>query len=101
MGICDWSSDVCSSDLGCPSLRPSVFAAEIDDGMETAIDHALAVKGRFHVRILFHELFHPRVLHHLLMRAVAGFARGPFDKGEDTGFRSEERRVGKECVSTV
>src|SRR3546814_8313495 len=54
--------------------------------METAIDHALAVKGRFHVRILFHELFHPRVLHHLLMRAVAGFARGPFDKGEDHGF---------------
>src|SRR3546814_11684009 len=90
MRISDWSSDVCSSDLhetptrATPSRRP----------------HARATSGR------------------LLLRPVAGFysAVDIFNESKDTDgadgdgcqrhhgdagieFRSEERSVGKECVS--
>src|SRR3546814_9002578 len=62
MRISDWSSDVCSSDLG------------RDDGAE-------------------HERGRPRnIRHHELQRRADGKRCG-----DD---RSEERRVGKECVST-
>src|SRR3546814_11876183 len=73
MRISDWSSDVCSSDLGTP---PAAAAAE---------GPALALAGRRRagavVRIAGRRVCHGR-------RARAG------------PDRSEERRVGKECVST-
>src|SRR3546814_9455284 len=85
MRISDWSSDVCSSDL-----------------MRTNFDFAPYRRST----VGFDRLFN-------LLEAGAREEDGypPFDilrEGEDSyritvavaGFRSEERRVGKECVST-
>src|SRR3546814_9476572 len=73
MRISDWSSDVCSSDLHAPARsrhRPPVVAA-----------HAARCAATCR-----HPSFHFVLLGH-------GGAGVP-------AFRSEERRVGKECVST-
>src|SRR5437762_5002507 len=72
--IGDWSSDVCSSDLGL--AVSSALAAAVDD-------EGLALLLRQLERIL--ELGEP--LGFLLVRLLRG------------GQRSEERRVGKECRS--
>src|SRR3546814_6125400 len=71
MRISDWSSDVCSSDL--------VVAAD-----------AVAA------RVQFAEQGHCRRI--VLLRALGGLGEG----GQIVAalIRSEERRVGKECVST-
>src|SRR3546814_10013570 len=71
MRISDWSSDVCSSDL---------WAQDYDDGGDKvqASDIAHALSGRpWYVSGMFSYV----------------------DSDSDRG-RSEERRVGKECVST-
>src|SRR3546814_2906513 len=83
MRISDWSSDVCSSDLN--QIRTLVAHLWENDG------EVLTVTGQFLDSVnvpppgLLPELWAPvglryHALHHLL--------------------RSEERRVGKECVST-
>src|SRR3546814_12972271 len=81
MRISDWSSDVCSSDL----LRPHVHAR--GPGVVVLLDDALVVR-----------------------EALDGEERGPRERPADLALqieyllvgehRSEERRVGKECVST-
>src|SRR3546814_4786302 len=70
MRISDWSSDVCSSDLPCPPRRRQP-AALVDR------------RGR---------LGRPQPRRHAARRLPAPDRRD--------GGRSEERRVGKECVST-
>src|SRR3546814_11699791 len=90
MRISDWSSDVCSSDLAqlaehCgPRDDEDDFKVEDDelDGDEVVADVEL----------------HPRVLE----RGEAAFVRGELLRRWPVGAeqRSEERRVGKECVST-
>src|SRR3546814_12977249 len=93
MRISDWSSDVCSSDLvrgcwnigycglGCPTnAKQSMLVTTIP----TALDHGMSL------------------LHHARVDKLL------FDKGRVAGLaavalnadRSDERRVGKECVST-
>src|SRR3546814_12657599 len=91
MRISDWSSDVCSSDL--LWLAPNVR-------------HRVRMLGKVQLRSVF---VNPEYSHGLPSRscllpatplfreviaAVAGSA------GHPTVSRSEERRVGKECVST-
>src|SRR3546814_5682474 len=82
MRISDWSSDVCSSDLEEWPQRTQHF---------------------------FHGLMKLRLVRVTLLQAgkekLDGFAhRGtqtvPRTQGRSTEKRSEERRVGKECVST-
>src|SRR3546814_12321017 len=97
MRISDWSSDVCSSDL----VRTSVSSPEVMEwlvaDLRTRIADIVAAAAT--------------------LRAVAGARRGGRGRslpggartgaegagamaaGNETG-RSEERRVGKECVST-
>src|SRR3546814_4775592 len=80
MRISDWSSDVCSSDLRLAAavLRMAVIEAEImysalaDDQAEQEL------KARQHNSALFEQKIVSEV---------------------DSASRSEERRVGKECVS--
>src|SRR3546814_19114573 len=93
MRISDWSSDVCSSDLGC---RLSHARAALLDPTDTrhisvlAYDHGFASAAHFsrafrrHFGLTPHDAREP------------GKAVGP-QPGDDPG--SEEPRVGKECVT--
>src|SRR3546814_7361696 len=80
MRISDWSSDVCSSDLHAVERAQGfdlVFVAEAVDRIDGRVQGPAATA------------------HQCLRRQLAAVA------GDGTrGFRSEERRVGKECVST-
>src|SRR3546814_6367252 len=87
MRISDWSSDVCSSDLeGADQVLAGVG---VDPGLaaDRGVDHGQQCGGHVHDR----DAPHP----------------GGGDKAGEVGrrstaeaHRSEERRVGKECVST-
>src|SRR3546814_7725296 len=74
MRISDWSSDVCSSDLVVACQETTAWTAESWNTQATREEVIDAYKD-----------WHPR-LHKLFMKA--------------DHVRSEERRVGKECVST-
>src|SRR3546814_14993881 len=105
MRISDWSSDVCSSDL-------LVDLVDEDDavllaGLDRGLAHFLLVDqlGR-----LFLDQHRPRGGD--AQRALVGLAAGDLREhlpqllahllhaGRGHDVRSEERRVGKECVST-
>src|SRR3546814_15367472 len=94
MRISGWSSDVCSSDL--QRREP---AERRDRGIRRAFIGHEPVERRREARIEFGEQH--------LENAVVGHLsndRARVGQGEDleqfVGDRSEERRVGKECVST-
>src|SRR3546814_9804484 len=73
MRISDWSSDVCSSDLWVKQFRSGI-AADIPEGW----------------RVCGENLFAKHSIHYTALPTYfMGFS-----------IRSEERRVGKECVST-
>src|SRR3546814_13249767 len=92
MRISDWSSDVCSSDLG---QAGGTGIAELvpDGGLRTHVDAAGGVGGDEHLRLGFHLPADDQ----LLLVAAGERVGGHLDPGR---ARSEERRVGKECVST-
>src|SRR3546814_14320151 len=92
MRISDWSSDVCSSDL--VAERAEIFPLLSGHIWEKTLQIA-------------HQW--PRSLQHLRLSVNIGatelaaedFARKFLERIDASGFdRSEERRVGKECVST-
>src|SRR3546814_14725071 len=92
MRISDWSSDVCSSDL----LRKACD----EHGLLLVLDEVQCGYGRTG-KFFAHELYGltPDIM------AVAKGIGGGFPLGaclatEEAAKRSEERRVGKECVST-
>src|SRR3546814_9731623 len=74
MRISDWSSDVCSSDLGENHRQPLEMPAHHRDVAGVIMDAILLLE--------------------------AGFVRFVDDDDAEVAIRSEERRVGKECVST-
>src|SRR3546814_14141397 len=90
MRISDWSSDVCSSDLGPQHLHLSARTVDADHF------------GHFRLYLAAHA----EVQQHLHL--WLSYAGSRCDTGAGTGLhhcgwcriRSEERRVGKECVST-
>src|SRR3546814_16379669 len=95
MRISDWSSDVCSSDLLGPIIVPRVLRGVwLQRPEATAIGH----------KVCFAEILTPD-------DETAGIDESLVDGGEalvvellhihahDLGARSEERRVGNECVS--
>src|SRR3546814_4903896 len=92
MRISDWSSDVCSSDLPDPGhvgrLRIAIARHLVAVGLGTQlVAHAapiLAVDR--HVVVVAAGI-----------RSIRALA---LDAGDECPLRSEERRVGKECVST-
>src|SRR3546814_18264148 len=112
MRISDWSSDVCSSDLFVDLMRWSVPVVddhyEIDQFDNAEAVYLIAIEGGEHIgsmRLLSTE--RPHILDTLFPDLCAD--------GPPTGMgiveiprlclpcslgRSEERRVGKECVST-
>src|SRR3546814_16108670 len=88
MRISDWSSDVCSSDLEVHQHRE---AGEELQALGKAAEHREGARDI--LVILDPESAHIVVLgaHLVIFEEHAIFA---------LGHRSEERRVGKECVST-
>src|SRR3546814_19355347 len=91
MRISDWSSDVCSSDLGLSgaTMRIATFNLESLDlapGAEAAFARRAAVL-RPQLEALRADIL---CLQEVNGQHVAG----------ESGRRSDERRVGKECVST-
>src|SRR2546430_4642453 len=71
---CDWSSDVCSSDLhgSQPEIGNSKSRTELSSSFTAAKD---------------------------MTAQVLGEGARPFTAETESGIRSEERRVGKECRS--
>src|SRR3546814_5085395 len=82
MRISDWSSDVCSSDLCIRGINITRLQAQT---------RALALSQLCLDRVFDIERWGP-LLQHSTRVAAGRLAARP--------FRSEERRVGKECVST-
>src|SRR3546814_11110335 len=90
MRISDWSSDVCSSDL-----------AE----QEAWLEEAFVQRGRGIVETVYPDVAERRRLYQygftpLVGRRFAAVAPQIRTLLEEAEARSEERRVGKECVST-
>src|SRR3546814_11262036 len=92
MRISDWSSDVCSSDLILKDAKGCTRCHLYKCGTQTVFG-----EGPLDARILFVGE-QPGDQEDLAGRPFVGPAGGIFDKALTD--RSEERRVGKECVST-
>src|SRR5260370_12175635 len=76
---CDWSSDVCSSDLEARALATGIYLAMIADTTKDPADDFIGIT---------------------LFRKALFDAAGPAHiVSKIFGQRSEERRVGKECRS--
>src|SRR3546814_11363468 len=85
MRISDWSSDVCSSDLpGPPGRRISFVADPCDIHRSALLCHPARTGG---------AICRPYVHGH------QGVRPPPCSEAPLNTSRSEERRVGKECVS--
>src|SRR3546814_11443280 len=93
MRISDWSSDVCSSDLlvaiGALGVAVNDDLA-LEDRARLVVDDALEDLAAGGVR---HQVVDPRGVVAVLLAAHQVGA-------VQVAVRSEERRVGKECVST-
>src|SRR3546814_15561151 len=89
MRISDWSSDVCSSDLPNAEFGESV-AAFIQPAHGGAAPSAEDIRHALKGRIADYKI--PRAFHFR--------AQLPRDDSGKIFKRSEERRVGTECVST-
>src|SRR3546814_14559118 len=96
MRISDWSSDVCSSDL---PIAPKATAPLLDTPRSIAIISKEVIKDTGSATLVE------------ALRTVPGITFGaaeggnpmgdrPFIRGFDSQGRSEERRLGKEGVST-
>src|SRR3546814_14684556 len=95
MRISDWSSDVCSSDLKDP-LRPFSVAAAGKIVVATGTEFSVELLGR-ETRVILYE-GHVAVLNGSAATrdTLKLFDEKPAPRSD---YRSEERRVGKECVS--
>src|SRR3546814_16876097 len=94
MRIRYWSSDVCSSDL--QIVMPRLAAPELDAIRQLAADSRHA--GQPPIAVQLFGLRHARKLQ---AAASAGHTAADGNRpAPEPRLRSEERRVGKECVST-
>src|SRR3546814_17966209 len=95
MRISDWSSDVCSSDLDNDNGRDDQSVDGLLYGLGIGYDIAVggAVLG---VEAELTDSTAKSDRHSY----VDDFGFGRVDAGRDIYVRSEERRVGQECVST-
>src|SRR3546814_18299645 len=89
MRISDWSSDVCSSDLA--ARQGKGVGRRLLEELELPVDALRPARRGDPLADLLHA--RPR-------RLVAGHLHLAVDLLPGLGARSEERRVGNECVST-
>src|SRR3546814_2439193 len=83
MRISDWSSDVCSSDLLVDASQGSILDRQIKAQTQLSDRLLGSGKARKHLR-----------------QPLVGIGQISFRTSRDDRNRSEERRVGKECVRT-
>src|SRR3546814_13953494 len=104
MRISDWSSDVCSSDLphaggvrrqARPAVRPGAGPPPSPEGVARMLN--LAEYRRKPALLADHLPWAALVAPGVVLNKDGSFQRSFRFRGPD---RSEERRVGKECVST-
>src|SRR3546814_12456572 len=93
MRISDWSSDVCSSDLN--GLTRTYMKRKLLD--QLAANHDFEVPPSM-VEAEFNQIW-GQLEHEATHEADPEAARAEMEKDREE-YRSEERRVGKECVST-
>src|SRR3546814_20971687 len=101
MRISDWSSDVCSSDL--PLLQASSFDFVVTDwnmpGM-TGIELLRNIRGDARIGKTPVLMVTAEAQREQIIEAAQAGVNGYIIKPFNAATRSEERRVGKECVST-
>src|SRR3546814_13200291 len=92
MRISDWSSDVCSSDLSTGNMLRAAVRAGTSTGrqVEAIMASGGLVDDALITRVVEERLQHPD--------AARGFLLDGFPR--TIPQRSEERRLGKECVRT-
>src|SRR3546814_17572670 len=101
MRISDWSSDVCSSDLGPYRRRPiSMAAARMSDLGDAVYRERAAAQAERGGAARQGEAYRGAAVRPLRRRTVQHRADHADAFNPRTDCRSEERRVGKECVST-
>src|SRR3546814_13472390 len=93
MRISDWSSDVCSSDLcgGWSTGSPTSCLHVVDVAEQRHVGRLGCARRTRGALVVVRPCLHPRQR----LRDLA-----PTLPAEQPAGRSEERRVGKECVST-
>src|SRR3546814_8250771 len=94
MRISDWSSDVCSSDLIADS--PAATLRSSDNAIVRQLMIRLLTGKGTHVSSNCRPGLVPDGYHRVNYERNPALGNG----AQRAGFRSEERRVGKECVST-
>src|SRR3546814_13697470 len=105
MRISDWSADVCSSDLESNTTRRMFDRAVPASSMKGHLGHTLgacgAIESWWTIEMLNRGWFAP-TLNLKTPDPRCGELDSVTGNGRDiqTEHRSEERRVGKECVST-
>src|SRR5207247_5503014 len=82
----DWSSDVCSSDLPVKTLQEILLSSDVLPSRKVRLMEAVG-----------HTTDDPGYLRHMLAREE--LRTMVLKAMADHRLRSEERRVGKECVS--
>src|SRR3546814_18764612 len=106
MRISDWSSDVCSSDLKFrfkPDSVPLIGVSQVGNDprhratLRSSMDIGPEVNVDFDLRYVS-ALPDPHVPGYVELGARLGWQ---FDERAELSVRSEERRVGKECGSTL
>src|SRR3546814_12936115 len=93
MRISDWSSDVCSSDL----LSETVGAEVTEEALRARYDEAIADEGDREEAHASHILVDTE---EQARSVIAELDNGAEFSTLAKQHRSEERRVGKECVRT-
>src|SRR3546814_2489907 len=96
--ISDWSSDVCSSDLvEIPAAVGGIAIEHRADDPVVLDDHALVNAA---ARVAQHDILAPVAAREIARGEDVDGRHLELGRRHRAAIRSEERRVGKECVST-